>query len=164
MDPVNFTGREIIEMALEIEENGMKFYSDAARAAKNEKVRSLFKTLAEEEGHHIRIFSDMKKLVGDEFTGEGFDPYIAEASQYLRSMADTEVFTNPEEGASAAVELTDEAEVLDYAIGMEKDSILFYYEFEKVILAKDRAVLEGLIEQEKIHLGKLTELKSALKS
>ena len=78
-------------------------------------------------------------------------------------MADTEVFTKPGEGGKMTADFENEEEAIDYAIGMEKDSLLFYYEFEKIILEKDRPVLEGLIAQEKDHLAKLIELKSSLR-
>ena len=162
MDPVNFTGREILEMALRIEENGMKFYGDASKASKNEKVKKIFRNLAEEEAKHIKIFTDMKKLMPEETVAEGFDPYITEASLYLRAIADTEVFASYEEGAKFAEEVGGEKEVLDYAIGMEKDSILFYYEFLKIVRDRDREVLDGLIDQEKSHLSRLSSLREEL--
>ena len=39
MDPVHFSGREILEMALRIEENGERFYADAARASRSDRLR-----------------------------------------------------------------------------------------------------------------------------
>ena len=162
MDPVNFTGREILEMALRIEENGMRFYSDASKASKNKDVKELFRRLAEEEAHHIKVFTEMKKLMPGDTVAEGFDPYITEASLYLRAIADTEVFTEPGKGAGFAKEVGDEKEVLNLAIDMEKDSILFYYEFLKIVRDKDRAILDALIEQEKSHLSKLSSLRERL--
>lgn len=159
MSSVKFTGSEVIEMALKIEENGMKFYTDAFKAAKDETTKALFKRLAIEEGHHIKIFTDMKELVKDEYVSEGFDPYITEASEYLRSMADSEVFTNPGEGGKFAGEISNPAQVLDHAISMEKESLVFYGEYEKVIVQKDKPVLTALIEQEKTHLQTLIDLR-----
>jgi len=159
MSSVKFTGSEVIEMALKIEENGMKFYTDAFKAAKDETTKALFKKLAIEEGHHIKIFTDMKDLVKDEYVSEGFDPYITEASEYLRSMADSEVFKSPGDGGKFAGEIANPGEVLDFAIGMEKDSLVFYGEYEKVIVDKDKAVLNALIEQEEEHLETLVTLR-----
>ncbi len=159
MCALNFSGSEVIEMALKIEENGMKFYTDAFKEARDERVKGLFKKLAIEEAHHIKTFGKMKDLVKDEYVSEGFDPYITEASDYLRSMADSEVFKNPEGGAIFAGEITNPTEVLDFAIGMEKDSIEFYREFEKVIVEKDRDVINALIEQEEEHLALLADLR-----
>ncbi len=163
MDPVHFTGNEVIEMAVRIEENGLKFYTDAGKASKNKSVKDLFKTLAEEEGRHIKAFLNLKKLLAeDELASAGFDAYLDEASQYLKALADTEVFTKPEGGKKLAGAVHDEHDVLNTAIGMEKDSLLFYYEIQKMIREKDRAVVDNIIEQEKDHLRKLTELQTGL--
>ena len=162
MCALNFSGSEVIEMALKIEENGMKFYTDAFKAARDERVRDLFKRLAIEEAHHIKTFSRMKELVKDEYVSEGYDPYITEASEYLRSMADSEVFKNPQAGAEFAGEISNPTEVLDFAVSMEKDSIRFYEEFERVIVEKDRPVITALIDQEKEHLELLECLRKDL--
>lgn len=162
MDPVHFTGKEVLDMAVRIEENGMKFYADASKAAKSHQLKDLFHALSEEEGTHIKMFLELKKiLVGDD-PSAGFDPYLEDAQQYLKSMADTEVFTNPEAGKEAARSLKDEKEAISMAIGMEKDSLLFYYELERMIRERDRKVIESLIEQEKDHVRKLTNLQNLL--
>jgi len=162
MDPVHFTGKEVLDMAIRIEENGMRFYADASKAAKSHQLKDLFHALSEEEGTHIKMFLELKKvLVGDD-PSTGFDPYLEDAQQYLKSMADTEVFTNPEAGKEAARSLKDEKEAISMAIGMEKDSLLFYYELERMIRASDRKVIESLIEQEKEHVRKLTNLQNLL--
>lgn len=162
MDPVHFTGKEVLDMAVRIEENGMRFYADASKAAKSKQLKDLFHALSEEEGTHIKMFLELKKvLVGDD-PSTGFAPYLEDAQQYLKSMADTEVFTNPEAGKEAARSLKDEQEAISMAIGMEKDSLLFYYELERMIREKDRKVIESLIEQEKEHVRKLTNLQDLL--
>jgi rubrerythrin len=161
MDPVHFTGREVLDMAIRIEENGMRYYTDAGKASASKEVKRLFKTLAEEEAGHIKAFTDLKRLAsGDDYAA--FDPYVEEASMYLKALADTEVFTSPEEGRKLANAVRDEKEVLNVAIVMEKDSLLFYYEILRMIRERDRVVVERLIEQEKEHLGKLTGLLKAL--
>ncbi len=160
MDPVHFTGKEILDMAVRIEENGLKFYTDASKASSSGAVKELFTVLAEEEGRHIKVFLDLKRSLAEDTAG--YDAYAEEASQYLKALADTEVFTSPDEGRKAAVMMHDAHDVIEMAIGMEKDSLLFYYEMQRMIREKDRQVLEALIEQEKEHLRKLTELQNAL--
>ena len=159
MDPVHFTGREILEMALRIEENGVKFYTGAGRASKNRNVSGVFKDLAREEELHIKIFTELGRLVPEGASNDAYAPYMEEASDYLKALADSEVFTRPLEGAKLAGKIRGEKEAIDYAIQMEKDSLLFYLEMRGMIRERDRAVIENLIEQEKGHLSKLTALK-----
>ncbi len=162
MDPVHFTGKEILDMAVRIEENGLKFYTDAAKASTSSAIKELFSVLAEEEGHHIKAFLDLKRALAGGSATEAFEPYGEEATLYLKSLADTEVFTAPEEGGKLAAQMHDEIEVVEVAMGMEKDSLLFYYEMQKMIRERDKGVLASLIDQEKDHLRKLTELRTAL--
>ena len=162
MDPVHFTGKEVLDMAVRIEENGMRFYTDASKAAKSQQLKDLFSALAEEEASHIKTFLELKKALVGSGDSTGFDPYIEDAQQYLKSMADTEVFTNPEAGKDAARSLKSEEEAVILAIGMEKDSLLFYYELERMIRESDKKVIEALIDQEKEHVRKLTNLQKLL--
>lgn len=162
MDPVHFTGREVLEMAVKIEENGLRFYTDAGKASKNKKIKDLFKTLADEEGRHVKVFADMRKYASEDTVAEGFDPYMAEASLYLKALADSEVFTRADEGRRFAEKVKEEKEVLQFAIDMEKDAILFYYEIDKMIRQKDKEVLSRLIDQEKEHLKRLSVLLAEL--
>jgi len=157
MDPVHFTGREIVEMAIRIEENGMRYYADAAKACKIKRLQELFKALSEEEARHINLFAELKAAVPKDSASEAFDPYILEATQYLKAMADTEVFTSPEGGEKLAGEVFDEKSALEIAIDREKDSIIFYYELQKMIRDKDNFVVDELIAQEKDHLKRLTD-------
>lgn len=162
MDPVHFNGREIVEMAIRIEENGLRYYADAARATKSKRLKELFLALSEEEARHINLFTELKQSIPSDLPAEGFDPYITEATQYLKAMADTEVFTKPDEGKKLAQEVFDERTALDVSIDREKDSIIFYYELQKMIREKDSFVIDKLIEQEKDHLRRLTEYKEEL--
>ena len=162
MDPVHFTGKEVLEMAIKIEENGLKYYTDAAKASRNEKLKEVFKALADEECDHIRVFSELKKTRSDKDYQEGFDAYAEEAALYLCAIADTEVFTNPDKGRDLALQVKDEKDAVRIALDMEKDSLLFYYEILKMVRDRDRAVVENLIEQEKNHVKKLTGLQKCL--
>lgn len=161
MDPVHFTGKEILEIAVRIEENGLRFYTDAGTASKTTRTKELFRQLAEEERNHIRVFTDFKKLIKETAPDGPFDPDEADAPLYLRALADAEVM-RPGEGGKTAERLSSERAVFDFAIQMEKDSLLFYYEMSRMIREKDKAVVDNLIEQEKSHLTRLSTLRDEL--
>ncbi len=161
MDPVHFSGQEILEMAVRIEENGLKFYTTAGAAAESAELKELFDVLAGEEKTHIKVFGDLKDDTGRN-PQEGFDPYLEEGTLYLKAIADTEVFTDPERGANLAKQVTSEKDAIRVAIDMEKDSLLFYYELQKMIKEKDRPILEHLIDQEKDHVRKLNDIQNKL--
>ncbi|MBI5887159.1 MAG: ferritin family protein [Deltaproteobacteria bacterium] len=160
MDPVHFTGREILEVALRIEENGVKFYTDASKAFKNANIVKIFQDLAKEEAVHIKVFRELIKLVPESGPFGEYTPYMEEASDYLNALANSEVFTRPEEGAKLPLTVRSEKDAVEYAIQMEKESLLFYLEMKNMIREKDKAVIDNLIEQEKNHLSQLTAIKN----
>jgi rubrerythrin len=159
MDIIHFSAKEVLEMAIRIEENGVEFYTQAGNATKFERLKELFIFLAKEEKKHIACFEDMDKRVKSDDLPWSIDPYLEEESLYLKALANSRVFTNTHEGKRLANEVHTEQDVLQTAINMEKDSILFYYELHNAVRDKDKAILRNLIEEEKSHLRKLTELQ-----
>ncbi|MFQ5329427.1 MAG: ferritin family protein [Thermodesulfobacteriota bacterium] len=162
MDPTRFSGKDVIEMAVRIEENGLAFYTEAAEASESDEIKELFHYLADEEKRHVFCFENIGKSFDDENLPGISDPYIEETSLYLGALANSRVFTEKNEGSRMAKEIRDENDALRTAIDMEKDSILFYYELDKVVKGKDKSVLALLIAEEKKHLAKLTELQNIL--
>lgn len=163
MDIMHFSAKEILEMALRIEENGVEFYTQAGNASKSKKLKELFTFLAEEEKKHIIIFGEMDRSVKDDDTKpDTLDPYLDETSLYLKALANSRIFTNKNEGKRLAGKVRNEEEALQTAINMEKDSILFYYELHSAITNKDKAILGSIIEEEKKHLRKLIALQKNL--
>ena len=159
MDIIHFSAKEVLEMAIRIEENGVEFYTRAGNATKSERLKELFTFLAKEEKKHIACFEDMDKRVESDDLPGNIDPYLEEESLYLKALANSRVFTNAHEGKRLANEVHAEQDVLQTAINMEKDSILFYYELHNAVRDKDKTTLKNLIQQEKDHLRKLTELQ-----
>ena len=162
MDPVRYSAKEVLDMAIRIEENGEFFYAAAAKAAKTDKVKELFHFLYQEEVKHTRCFKALIKGAGVESSPAKIDPYLEEAYLYLNALADSEVFTDADQGAEFARKIGGEQEAVDYAIKAEKDALLFYYEISNFIREKDKSILDQIVKEEKDHLQKLTDIKNDL--
>jgi rubrerythrin len=54
-----FEGQEIYQFAMRIEENGERFYRQAAQGVQDKDARGLFEHLADEEVKHRKIFEGM---------------------------------------------------------------------------------------------------------
>ncbi|MDH4227350.1 MAG: ferritin family protein [Deltaproteobacteria bacterium] len=159
MDPVHFSAEEILDMAIRIEENGEKFYAAAAKSAKNPKLKELFEFLVKEELKHAAYFGKLKKLVA-EYTPHGAaDPYLDEASMYIKALSDAKVFHRETDPKELARKTENEEKAIDFAIEAEKESLLFYYEIQKSIRDKDRKIVDDIIIEEKDHLQRLTAIK-----
>jgi rubrerythrin len=161
---LGFNLDEVLEMAIRIEENGGAFYRKAASLQSDAENRAFFEKLAAMEDGHKATFAEMRKNITDtEKSGKVFDPQN-ELSQYLSAMADTQ---GGEGNPSAADSLTgDETleEVLNTAIGLEKESVLFYVGLKEMVSEKyGRERIDDIIREEQSHVAQLSSLLGTLK-
>lgn len=161
---LDFNADEIFEMAEQIERNGAKFYRKAAEGRENTHSHQLLLDLASMEVEHEKIFASMREDLSKQESGTTvFDPYD-EAALYLRAMADGEVFdikSDPSKDLTGKESMDD---ILRTAIGMEKDSIVFYVGMKEMVperLGKPR--IDGIIKEEMKHVKDLSEALSSLK-
>lgn len=155
-----FSGPEIIEMAIRTEEKGEKFYTSHAEKAEVESVKSLFTYLANEEAKHIEDFSKLYDIVKE--TGETIFGDYEEFKAYMGTFTDSKFLTNFTAEADKIKDSTNVQEVIEFAIGFEKETLLFYYGLLEFISEKGRDIVKNIIEQEKAHVEKLTSIKSVL--
>jgi rubrerythrin len=154
-----FSGAEIIEVAVEIEKNGRDFYNSTAARLKDEKAKELFKFMAEEESQHI---IDFKGILSTVMKQDPCESYPQEYFSYLNAIAGQYVFTGKQEMKDRTKNIETDKDALDFSLGMEKDSILFYEEIKRMLSDKDKQLIEQIIEQEKNHVKKLWGLRARL--
>lgn len=159
---VFFAGEEILEMAIRIEENGKAFYESLAKSAKEESLRRLFTYLAGEEKKHIAAFQGLRRLSKETIITAPYE--WEEAATYLKALADTKVFTDYSEGTALMKKAETPLGAIDVAISFEKESILFYDGMLDIVTEQGKKVVEEVIEQEKDHIRKLSELRTELTS
>jgi rubrerythrin len=156
---ISFSGSELINIAIGIEERGIVFYDVMAKSTQNEAAREVFNYLADMERNHIEIFKDML---------EGADKFQIPADEsgqyttYLRALVDSAVFSDDLVTSEMAAQAESDTAALELAIRAEKDSILFYYEMKEVMPQRVQATVNKIIAEEKSHLRQLSELKKKL--
>lgn len=156
---IHFNADEILEMAEQIERNGMKFYRLAAQREADAGGRDTLCELARMEEDHLRIFSDMRShLSEDERKPTTFDPYD-ESKLYLRAMADRNVFNIAEDPTKRLTGRETIADVLHVGIQAEKDSIVFYLGLKEMVPARlGRERVEAIIKEEMSHIATLSAM------
>lgn len=162
---IEFNADEVFEMAIRIESNGAAFYRKAAGMQSDVENRKFLESLAVMEDQHHKTFTEMRKtLTEKDKEGKVFDPYN-EVSQYLATMADT---LGGEGSPSAAEALTGNEtleDILRIAIGLEKDSILFYLGLKDMVAPKyGQKKIDEIIKEEKKHVAQLSGVLRRLKS
>ena len=154
----DFNANEVLIMAQKIEQNGAKFYRDAADKIGEASSKELLLELAAMEDDHEQTFIELQKnLTEEEKKSQTFDP-DNEAVLYCKSLADMRVFFEKEIDASSL------KDVLKSAIVAEKDSIVFYLGMQDLVpasLGTDK--ISAIIKEEMKHIRILTEKLKELK-
>ena len=152
----NFTADEILDVAIRIEANGAGFYRKAAALQSEKGSRAFLEQLAAMEDHHQETFEKMRKsLRAHEKQTTVFDPN-QETAQYLAAMADTHGGEGSPKAADALTGDESIDEIIDIAIGLEKESILFYLGLKDFVppeYGKDK--LDRVIREEQRHIIQL---------
>lgn len=147
-----YSGQEIVEVAIRIEENGHEFYLAAAETLKSPKeTRGLFLDLAGKELLHIAIF----RKLAEKFEPENFDFDKEEASGYISNLADTHIFGKKNAGIDLAKKIKSPKEALEIAWKFENDSVVFYTELLKRTRSDSKKLIQQIIEEEKEHAAEI---------
>ena len=156
-----FNADEVFEMAEQIERNGSIFYRAAAE--KFPAMSEILLGLAKMEDEHQRTFANMRAdLSGTEVEETVFDP-DDQAQMYLRVMADGNVCDTKADPVDKLADCQTAQDVLNVAIGLEKDSIAFYVGLQASISPRPgKDEVGSLISEEIKHIALLSEKLDAL--
>ena len=106
--------------------------------------------MAEMKVSHEQTFAAIRQeLSSDEKGTTAFDPQD-ETQAYLAAMADPEIFDDSKNPAALVAQTSSPVEALHIAIGLEKESILFYLGLKDLVWARlGRDRVEQIIEEER---------------
>jgi rubrerythrin len=156
---IAFNADEIFSMAEQIERNGAKFYRKAAKGTGGARQEAMLLELAEMEVDHEKTFKAMHAELGTSDRMDApFDPE-GQAQLFLQAVADGHVFDvdlDPSEKLTGDETLAD---ILTTALGLEKDSIVFYLGMKSAVredLGKDK--IDAIIAEELGHVAKLSKV------
>ena len=116
-----FTAGEILGMAVQIEENGQRFYREASENAAKSELRDLWQWLADEEAEHKSIFLAIKSSAGKAGDHQHWAAQMGE--EILQSLVKDRGFSLEEVQFSSVRE---ERELIEIGLQLEEDSIQFY--------------------------------------
>jgi len=157
-----FNADEVLTMAEQIEKNGASFYRKAAENMEGDQKNLLIR-LAEMEDGHEKTFAHMKVDLSEGDKGKTIADPDNLMAQYLKEMANGSVFDMNKNPADTLTGKESFQEILNIAIGLEKDSIIFYVGMKEMVpadLGADK--IDAIIKEEMKHISLLSkELKSA---
>ena len=143
------TLRKSIELAIETEKIGAKYYQELTeKFEKDSVIRDIFAQLARDEKTHEQQFTEILKTLPSE--GK-IDP---RQQSYLKAASISEFFKTDTFKGIAKAESS--AEVMRRAFNFEK-STLFFYSAIREIIGKSEP-LDKIIEAEKLHMTNLMKV------
>ena len=150
-----FSVREVIEQAIQTEKTGNEFYTAMAKKFhENNELKKLFETLAAQEIKHEQVFSALRNKIKDE-APEGWD----EVALYLKAIVDSEFFLGKDKSLSAVRNVNSSAEAIKFALGFERETLLYYYGLRDMI--QEKKVIDEVIKEEKSHIVWLGDLRKS---
>ena len=153
----DFNADEIFEIAQQIERNGARFYELAAEIIDNPSVKKLLLDLSAMEVEHEKTFVSLRASLSDQEKEKTvFDPED-ESVLYLKALADSQFFLKkdiPDVLSNMNQTEKDFAKkIIKYAMGAEKDSIVFYLGMKELVpenLGKNK--IDQIIKEEMSHI------------
>lgn len=159
----NFNDVEVLKIAVNMEAEGLAFYSSLAKSVNGAKVKAIFSILADEEKDHLDNFKKVyNEITASRASAQDYEDYTVD--EYLRHLVETGVFTQKGEVKRLTAEIKTDIDALRIGIQAEKDAILFYSEAAKNTKNKEGQKAFGfLASEEKKHLKLLADLLRVLK-
>ena len=158
---MGFSLSEVFRIAEDIERNGLSFYREAAKAAKDAGVKAVFLDLAEKERQHEALFSTWRGELCGRTDVHWVDP-AGEAQAYLQAIADAHVFAKSADVAAAVGDVDSPRNILRLAIGFERDTVAFFAALKEQVGEGYREKVDLLIREELGHIRQLTEAMAGL--
>ena len=131
----------IIDIAIKMETDAVKFYSEAAKRTAYPAGRKMFETIAEDEKRHLET---VRKLI------EGLDIHMEDVHPLKKIKTVFEEMKNDMMDKVAAT--SDELEAFKIAMQMEKEGLDFYAKLaDEAETEKEKVLFNKLMNEEQQH-------------
>ncbi len=158
------TANDVLEIACEIEENGEVFYRKAAQRIGDDRAKKVLTDLAEMEVTHQELFRKLQKTLDENKKDRGELSRDKPVSEHIRAFAAGHIFDLKADHTSLLNrEVISITEILDKAIDLEKDTVIFYLGFRDVLTSElGEDYLTRVINEEMSHIYLLSDYLEAL--
>ena len=155
-----YSGAEIFQIAMELEDAGRVFYETLAEESDDLTLTNLCRSFAVQEADHYR---KLKKMSEELVQRPASRPLTGEELHLAQLLIEERVLSDTDAAREATVG-GDVVELLETAIRMEMDSVLFYNELLEEVYEEDAPAVQEIIKEEKSHVRALLEVKRGLKA
>jgi len=152
-----YSWTELVEISIGIEKKGERFYRAAADDFDQGDIREVLGGLSEDERRHAEVFRGLLPE-REETRGIGID----EAMPYIEALVSSGVGSYLETDDLRADGGETLEQVLDFALGFEKETILFYHSLRDLVVGEAESALDGILAEERKHIERINALRSRL--
>lgn len=149
---------ELLKFAIERETESFNLYTQMAEQTKDPELKVLYETLAEQETKHKMFYTSMLEQTPKEASPK-VKPEGDEYMDYIKNLISAQRTVKP----LSSEQLHDPIQSLDYAIGREKDSVLFYTGLKHYVPREAHNKVDIIIHEEMKHAAILTNVKEEYK-
>lgn len=155
-----FNVAEVIDLGIEKEKKRRDFYALAADNFSEKELKDLFSRLKDWEEAHIKKFSEIRNSIDEQETKES---YPGELEAYMKVYIDDALYREitPDKFKQ---KISSPLSAIEYAIGFEKDAILFFNEILPFVSSANKEAIQQLIDEEKKHVVFLVELRKKIEA
>ena len=153
-----FAASELINIAIREEGTGATFYRALAEKTKSPELKQFALKTASMEDEHAAKF---RKLLGD--VGDYrpvAESYTGEYQEYLSYLVEGRIFPMGEDARKMAAAMKSDKQAVEAAAEMEKNTLLLYEELAQFVPEKQRSLLKGIMDEERMHLVQFTKFKA----
>ncbi|MBI4964106.1 MAG: ferritin family protein [Desulfomonile tiedjei] len=161
MDDPFLRPAEILDLAIEMEHEGLGFYKACAKASLGPPVTLVFEHLIAAEQRHVRVFADMKRRLAGEALPEG---HSVEVRRYIEKLIWDRVSSATDQILSTVPEIADPVEAVEIAMEFERKSIQLYPALKELLAPTESEIIETVIAEEHDHISRLMDLLHELES
>jgi len=156
--PDLFSVRELIDVAIREEQTGATFYRALAERTDAPELAEFAQRVAEMEDEHERRFRKMLDELGDyKPVGES---YGGEHASYMAYLTQGRIFPVGDESRKLAEQQMSDEEAVETAMGLERNTLLFYLEMLQFVPEKHQALLDDIIAEERQHVTDFAKYKA----
>jgi rubrerythrin len=151
---IQLSGADLIDLAVQTETRGERFYRQATAAANKPEAKELFRYLGDQEVLHRRTF---ERLAGAIVVTEIEPTTWDEALAYIEATVDSAFFRKdaPIQAISSGATVPD---MLAQAINFEQQTLLYFGSLRELVQPANRALVDQIMVEERSHVRRLAAL------
>ena len=155
--PELFSAAELIEVAITEEQTGAAFYRALAAKTDSAELKEFALQVAQMEDDHEAAFTELLERVGGYTPAES---YGGEYDSYMSYLLEGRIFPTGQDGVAMAERMASDEEAVDQAMGMERNTLLFYSEMLKFVPESERVLLDDIMDEERKHVTDFAKYKA----